>query len=1045
MIGQIVTLTLKFRVLVVGAFAAMLALAAVQLPNAPVDNLPEFTPPQLQIQTEALGLSAAEVEQLITVPIEHDLLNGVSWLDQIRSESAPGLSSIDLIFQPGTDPLKARQVVQERMTQAHALPNVGSSPVIVQPTSSTSRVMMIGLSAKDLSLVDLSVLARWKIKPRLMGVPGVANVSIWGQRDKQLQVQVDPARLRQNGVTLSQVISTTGNALWVSPLTFVEASTPGTGGFIDTSNQRLAIQHILPIATPQTLSSVTIEDPSGRTLRLDQVATVVEDHQPLIGDAVLPQGQGLMLVIEKFPEASTRDVTRGVEQALDALRPGLSGVKIDTNVYQAQTFIQTMLHDLGMWALVSALLLLVVLSLVLCSWRMVAISFLTILLSLVAATYVLYLRGTTFNLMVLAGLAVALGLVIDDALADLRNIRRALREQRGSGGATSAIAAVAGASSAVGTPRVYATLIILLAPLPLVFLGGVAESFSRPAVLSYVLAVLASALVALTVAPALALMLLRNEPLKQRTSPLNRWAHRLFDWTVPGFVDRPRWAYAAVALLVVAACAAVPQLGGGSLLPSPQDRSLLIHWEAVPGTSLPEMARITTAATREVASVPGVRNVGAHLGRAVTSDQIVDVNSGEIWVSLADSASYDATVAAIERVLHGYPGLRSDLVTYPQDRIRAVRAGASDALVVRVYGSDLDVLHSKAEELRRRISKVPGVVQPHVQVLPQEPTVQVEVNLDAAQRYGLNPGDVRRTATTYFSGLLVGQLYEEQKVFDVVVQGMSSTLSTPAAVGDLLIDTPTGDQVRLGDVATVRVVPQPTAISHDATLRSVDVTAAVHGRDLGAVLSDVRDQVRTTRMPLEYHAEVLDGLAQQQSQTLQVAGLAIAVAIAIFLLLQAALRSWRLAGLLFLTLPLAGAGGVLTASLTGGVMTLGALVGFFTVLGIAARNSVVLFSDYQRLKPAEGVTPGREAVVRATRERLGPILLTAGATAAVVLPPVLFGGIPGGEVLRPLSAVVLGGLATSTLLVVFVLPALYLRLGAAAHGERTGAAGEAMS
>src|SRR5919199_2903163 len=300
MIAHLVALSLKFRVLVVAAAAIVMALASFQLRDAPVDALPEFAPPQVQIQTEALGLSAAEVEQLITVPIEHDLLNGIPWLDQIQSESAPGLSSIDLWFKPGTDPLKARQVVQERMTQAHALPQVGTPPVIIPPVSSTSRVMMIGLSSKELSLVDLSVLARWKIKPRLTGVAGVANVTIWGQRDRQLQVQVDPARLRANGVTLNQLISTAGNALWVSPLTFVEASTPGTGGFIDTSSQRLAIQHVLPITTAKGLASVTVQDTGGRTLRLDQVSTVVEDHQPLIGDAVLPNGPGLMLVIEKF-------------------------------------------------------------------------------------------------------------------------------------------------------------------------------------------------------------------------------------------------------------------------------------------------------------------------------------------------------------------------------------------------------------------------------------------------------------------------------------------------------------------------------------------------------------------------------------------------------------------------------------------------------------------------------------------------------------------------------------------------------------------------
>jgi Cu/Ag efflux pump CusA len=1033
MTHRIVSLSLKFRVLLLGAAAAVLALAAVQLPTAPVDELPEFTPPQVQIQTEALGLSAAEVEQLITVPIEHDLLNGVSWLDQIRSESAPGLSSIDLIFEPGTDPLKARQAVQERMSQAFALPPVGNPPVIVQPTSATSRVMMIGLGAQDLSLVDMSVLARWKIRPRLMAVPGVANVTIWGQRDKQLQVQVDPARLHQNGVALSDVISTTGNALWASPLSFVEASTPGTGGFVDMSNQRLAIQHILPITTPQTLASVTIQDASGRTLRLDQVANVVEDHQPLIGDAILPSGQGLMLVVEKFPGANTRDVTNGVEQALDQLRPGLSGVTMDTSVYQAQSYIDSALHDLGLWALAGALLFVLVLSLALFSWRLVAIAFPSTVLSLITATYALWLGGIGFNVMILAGLAVAIGLVVDDALVDLNRIRQALAGWRASGGdASDAPAAVAAAVSAVGSPRVFGTVIALLAPLPLIFLGGVAEAFARPAVIAYVVAVLASTLVALTVTPALALVLLRGETREPAAGPLHRLAGWLFDRTVPGVVRRPLWAYGTVAALVLAALAAVPQVGGRSLLPSPQDRSLLVQWQALPGTSLTEMERITTAATNELATVPGVRNVSAQVGRAVTSDQVANVDSGEIWVTLNDSANYDSTVAAVTGVLRGYPGMHSDVLTYPQARVDAVQARTSDALVVRVYGIDLDVLRQQAETLRQRISTVPGVVRPAVQAQPYQPTIEVEVNLAAAQRYGVNPGDVRRTAATYFAGITVGQLYEEQAVFDVVVKGIPTALSTPDAVSNLLIDTPDGGQVRLGDVATVKVAAQPTVIAHDGTLRTVDVTATVQGRDLGSVLNDVRDRVRTTPMPLEYHAQVLDNLEQQQSRTLQIAGLALVVAVVALLLLQAALGSWRMAGLVLVTLPLAGAGGVLTASLGNDFMTLGALVGFFTVLGIAARNGVVLVGSYR----ATGTLTGddrTDAVLKVTRERAGGILLTAVATAAIVLPPALFGKLPGAEVLHPLALAVIGGLVTSTLLALLVLPALYLRLAPSAQ------------
>jgi Cu/Ag efflux pump CusA len=1034
MIRQLVALSLKFRVLLAAATLVVIGVGAVQLRDAPVDVYPEFTPVQVQIQTDALGLSAAEVEQLITIPIEHDLLNGVPWLAQIRSESAPGLSSIVLIFKQGTDPLKARQVVQERMTQAHALPNVGSSPVIVPPVSSASRVMMIGLSSKELSLIDLSVLARWKIKPRLMGVQGVANVTIWGQRDRQLQVQVDPAKLRQNGVTLSQVITTTGNALWSSPLTFVEASTPGTGGFIDTSTQRFGIQHVSPITTAEGLASVTIEETGGKTLRLDQVATVVEDHQPLIGDALLPKGPGVMLVVEKFPGADTRMITDGVEKALDALRPGLSGVEIDADVYQAKSFIDAAVHNLGTWAVAAAILILVLLTLALFSWRLVVITFATMLVSLVAAVYVLYRAGAGFNTMVLAGLAVAIGLVLNDALVDLGALHTYLRVHRGAD-PDSTIEGISEAAGALRSPQIYGTVILLLGVLPLFFLGGVAGAFSQPAATAYVVAVLTAMVVALTVTPAIAFMLLRNDSPQRLTSPVVRGANRLFDMTFPRFVRQPRLTYATlgVLLLITVAGAGALGLSRGTQLSAIKDRSLLVHWESAPGTSLPEMTRITSSALKELGQVPGVEHAGAHLGRAITSDQVVNVNSGQIWVTVADEADYERTLAAIRLVLHGYPGLRSDISTYPQDRVRRTEIGTSDPVVVRIYGADLDQLRKKAEEVRQRISTVPGIVKPKVQNVTEEPILEVRVNLEQARLHGVNPGDVRRTAATYFSGLLVGNLYQEAKILDVVVRGMPSMQTGPTGLEDMVVETPGGDDVRLGDIADVKVVPYPTVIRHDATHRSLDVTAGVSGRDLGSVLGDVRNQVRGVSMPLEFHSEVLSGAAEQQNQNLQTALLAIGVLIGVFLLLQAALGSWRLAGMAFVTLPLSLAGGVVVAFFVGGVESIGALFGLFAVLAIAVRNTVVLLSTYERLHSAGSLRFNLDALASTTRERSGPMLLAAGATIAAMLPLVAFGSRPGTELLWPLAAVVVGGLATSGLLTVLVIPALYLRIAPALH------------
>jgi CzcA family heavy metal efflux pump len=1028
-IRGLVILSMKFRVLVVGAAVLVLGLGVTQVRNASVDVLPEFAPPQVEIQAEALGLSAAEVEQLITVPLEQDLLNGIPWLDQIRSESVPGLSSIDLIFQRGTNILTARQFVSEHLSQAHALPQVGTPPVMVQPVSSLGRVMMVGLGAKDLSLIDLSILARWKIRPRLLGLPGVANVAIWGQRDRQLQVQVDPARLRQYGISLSQVIDTTGNALWVSPLTFVEASTPGTGGFIDTSTQRFAIQHVLPITTAAGLAAVSVEDTQGKTLRLGQIANVVEDHQPLIGDAVLGNGPGLMLVIEKFPEANTRAVTKAVEDAFDEMRPGLSGIQIDTSVYRPATFLQTALHNLGWWALAGLLLVVALLAGLTLSWRTTLTSLVALLCSLMAAALVLYLRGTTFNVVVLAGLAIALANIIDDAVAGVDAIRQRLREGRDAEESATRMV-IADATAAIGGSLIYATLIVLVAALPALALSGVPGALGMPLVLSYVLAVVASLVVAFTVTPALTLLLVVNESARARSRGFLPFVGRTYDRFIARHVKRPRLAYAAVGILVLCGLAALPQLTSHPTLPRLQDRNLLVRWQAVPGTSITEMSRITAAATQQLRAVPGVRDVGSHVGRAIMSDQTTNVNAAEIWVDVAQSADYGSTVSAIDRTARSYPGLRGDVQTYAQARVNATERGTHSDVVVRVYGNTFDGLHRTADQVRQLLSTIRGISRPSVEAQSTEPTVQIQVDLTKAEKYGIKPGDVRRASATFFAALPVGSLYEEQKIFDVVVWGAPTVRHTPSNVADLLLDVPGGGHVRLGDVATVQIGPYPTVIKHDNVSRSLDVTASVRSRDLATVVDEVRARVHALAMPLEFHAEVHSDTLQQQGQLWRVGGAVLAAALAIFLLLQAAFSSWRLAALIFLVLPLATVGGVLTASLVGGVRSLGALMGLLAVYGIAARTAVVLVKDLGRRTSADA-----DSVDRAVRDRVGPIVLSALTIVAAVLPLLFFGRVAGTEALFPFAVVLIGGLVTSTLVALLVVPALYLRFAPGARSR----------
>ncbi|MDP9370015.1 MAG: efflux RND transporter permease subunit [Chloroflexota bacterium] len=627
MMRWIVGSSLKLRLLVVALAAALMVFGVRQLQDASVDALPEFAPVTVEVQTEALGLSAVEVEELITVPIEQNLLNGVAFLDEIQSESLVGLSRIVMRFESGTDPLRARQVVQERLTQWRDLPRVSKPPVMIQPLSATSRVMIVRLSSTELSPIDMSVLARWTIKPRLMGVPGVANVSIWGQRERQLQVLVDPARLRERGVTLDQVIETTGNALWVSPLSFLEASVPGSGGFIDTPNQRLGIQHVLAINTPEELAQVPIEGctgsfpsatrhvdgncpapPSARPLALlGDVATVVEDHQPLIGDDVSTGDPGLMLVIEKFPEMNTLAVTEELESALADLQPGLPGLTMDTTIYRPATFIETALDNLATLLLLGGLLVLVLLGVFLFDWRTGLISAVAIPLSLVAAGFVLHLRGTTFNAIILAGFMVAIVAIVDDAIVDIDHIRRRLRQRRREGDQRSTASIILEASLEVRGPIVYATLIMFLAALPIFFyvdfeiLGKMNSAFFWELTTSYALALLTSMVVALTVTPVLAGLLLSNRSIERRESPLVRSLGRRYEGLLARVTYRPTWAYAVVGIGLVAGLALLPfvdQAAGQSLLPAFKERDLLIHWQGAPGTSLPEMERITTGVIR---------------------------------------------------------------------------------------------------------------------------------------------------------------------------------------------------------------------------------------------------------------------------------------------------------------------------------------------------------------------------------------------------------------------------------------------------------------
>jgi Cu/Ag efflux pump CusA len=1017
----LISSTVRLRRVVVACVVALLGLALVQLQRAKVDVYPEFETTAVEVQAEALGLSAQEVEQLITVPIEQDLLNGVPWVDSITSRSMPGLSVIDLDFVPGTDLYEARQMVQERMTQAKALPNVGTPPAVIQPTASTSRVAMVGLTSSTVPLVEMSVLARWEIRPRLMSIPGVAQVSIWGQQDRQLQVQVDPQRLGARGVTLTQLIETTGNALWVSPLGFVEASHPGTGGFVDTPNQRLGVQHSSPIASADDLAQVAIEGVEGPPVRLGDVTSVVEDHQPLIGSATDAGQPGLMLVVERFPDADTAQVTRDVASALAAMQPGLPGITVDSSVYRPTRYLDSALHQVGIATLIGLLLCALVVGVLGRSWRTAVVTLAAVVTSLTAALLVLHLRGGTLTSVTVLGLAAVVVIVVDDAVGDVADFRRLFRRHRGVP-PQAGTALLAEAVRARRGPLVTATLVTLLALGPLFLLSGPAGALVRPAVLTFALAVTASLVVALVVTPVLALLLIGGAGRGSRTTGSPAWANRGLD-RLAARSSRPVAAAGALAVLALLVLPALALVRPGDTLPTAQDRSLVVDLQAAPGTALAEMNRITTAAAAELSGLAGVRSVGTHVGRAVASDRVSDVDTSEIWLTVADDADYAATLTTIRSTVRGYPGLRSDVTTYADRELTAAGATTGDELVVRVYGEDLATLRSTAEDVRQEVQTVPGVIAPVVQAEVTEPTIEIQVDLPSAQRVGLRPGDIRRDASTMVSGLTVGRLYEGQAIFDVVLWGGPPTRASVLSLQSLLIDTPSGERVRLGDVAQVRLAASPAAIPHDAVSRSLDVTADVRGRSVADVTEDVNEHLRRLDFPYEYRAEVV-GDASSRALTRQwIVGAAVVAGLVGYLLVQAATGSWRGAAVLLLSAPFAAVGGLLAAQLTGGVLTGGVLAALVAAAALALRQALGLIRRAQALRDDDSAAG--EAVPRALREQAPAVLATALAAAALVLPASVMGSGAGLELLEPFAVSLLGGLVTSLVVVLVVVPGLY--------------------
>jgi CzcA family heavy metal efflux pump len=785
------------------------------------------------------------------------------------------------------------------------------------------------------------------------------------------------------------------------------------------------VRNVQPIVTEDDLAQVAVERANGEVIRLSDLGNVVEDHIPLWGDALIDERPGLMLIVQKLPQANTLEVTHGVEDAMDEMGPGLPGITIQTDLFRPATFIDRAIHNLFTALVLGVMLVVLILAAFLLEWRTAFISLLAIPLSLVGAVLILELFDVVINVMILAGLVVAIGVVVDDAIIDVENIMRRLRQARAEGRKTSTFQVVLDASVEVRSAIIYATLIDVVAILPVFFLGGLSGSFFKPLVLAYGLAVMVSLIIATTVTPALCFLLL-SKGHTQRESPLTRALRRGYGTILARVIARPQPAIVTAALTIGVGLVIFPTLGQ-SLLPSFKENDLITYWATKPGTSLPETMRIAARGCGDYQeAVPAVEHCSSHAGQALLGDEIHGVNFDEQWVHLDPDADYDQAVAGLREVIDSYPGLYRTVQTYLRERVKEVLSGANEAIVVRVFGPDINVLSKKAEEIAAKMGGIDGIIDERVEQIEQIPQIEVEVDVDAARRYGITPGHVRRQSSVFLASEEVGDIFAGGKAYDVHVWSIPSARDSVTDVENLPIDTPSGAQVPLHRVADIRIRPIANTIKHEEQSRRVDAVADVSGRDLASTVDDVKAQLDEVDFPPGYHAEVLGEAPELNAAQnhLLVYGL-IAMAV-IFFLIQAGLGSTRLAVLVMLLLPMALAGAVLAAKATTGILELGSLVGFLTVLGIAGRNGILMISHFQHLERVEGVPFGPKLVLRGAQERLAPILMTASATGFALVPLVVAGTVPGNEIEHPLAVTILGGLVTATLLNLFVLPSLYL-------------------
>ena len=1023
MLDRVIRWSIRNRLLVLAVAAILLVAGAVTAARMPVDVFPDLTAPTVTVLTEAHGMAPEEVETLVTFPIE-TAVNGATGVRRVRSSTSQGISIVWVEFEWGTEIFRARQIVNEKLQlAAQALP-LGAGPPLLAPISSImGEIMLIAVTGDgSVSRMDMRTTADWTVRRRLLAVPGVSQVVPLGGEVRQYQVLVDPTRLAAYDVTLHDVVIAAGGA-----------NENASGGVFMDGGQEYLIRGTGRVSSVEDIGATVVAARGGTPVLVRDVAEVRIGPGVALGRGSANAEPAVILSVQKQPDTNTLELTRRIDETLGEIEETLPpGMEINRGIFRQATFIETAVDNVLEALRDGALLVIVILFLFLWSVRTTFISVLAIPLSLVTAVFALKLLGITINTMTLGGMAIAIGALVDDAVIDVENVFRRLRENRHLPDAERRppLEVVFSASKEIRASIVTATLIICIVFVPLFFLSGIEGRMLRPLGLAYIVAILASLVVALTVTPALAAYLLPSA--KALASGHESWIVRklksAYARTLDPVLRNPVPVMAGATALVVAALAAVPFLGR-SFLPEFQEGTLVISAITLPGTSLDQSDALGRRIEQILLAHPAVEETARRTGRAELDEHAQGANAAEIDVRLdLEGREYDHVVEELRNALRAVPGTQLTIGQPIGHRIDHMLSGTRASIAINLFGPDLHTLRTVAAQIEAAVAAVDGTVDVATEQQAEVPQVRIAMNRAAMARHGITPAYLAEAIDVAFAGEAVSDVLEAQRSFDLVVRFAEAYRGSIEAVRTAWISTPAGGQVQLRSLADVRRDVGPNAISRENVQRKIVIQSNVAGRDVGSVVEDIRERVAATvDFPEGYYVEYGGQFESAEAATRTIALLSLLSLAAIVLLLFMEFRSLRQALLVMVNLPLAMVGGVFAVLLTDGVLNIATLVGFITLFGIAVRNGVLMVSHYNQLL-SEGESM-HDAVWRGSMERLNPVFMTALTAGLALLPLALAGGEPGNEIQSPMAVVVLGGLLTSLALNMVVLPVLFQRWG----------------